>query len=113
MPLSPFFFEYLYSDSHEIAKRSVMIAVSAYSFSLAFGTKFRVLSISLIVIGFFSGGMYGSVKSSEIATFTCLPALMIYMLVILAVSEWLWRHFAEDEDCWFYTIFQTQRNSNK
>lgn len=33
--------------------------------------------------------------------------------VVVPVSEWLWRHFAEDEDCWFYTIFQTQRNSNK
>ena len=85
-----------------------MIAVSVYAFSLAFGTKFRVIDITMIFIGFMSGGTYGSVKSKEVATFFCIPSLMIYSLVAYAICEWAWRHFFEDEVCWYYTIFQSR-----
>jgi hypothetical protein len=78
MPLTPFVFEYFYSLPHEITKRSVMIIVSAYSFSLAFGTKFRAISIALILNGFLTGGMYGTVKEGEIATLFSFPSVILF-----------------------------------
>jgi hypothetical protein len=106
MPLSPFFFEYLYTHPHKIATRSVVIALSTYSFTTAFSTKFRIISIILIVTGFLSGGMYGSVAADEDATTWCIPAIFLYGIILMSVLEWSWRHFFENEDCLFYTIFQ-------
>jgi hypothetical protein len=83
-----------------------MIAASTYSFALAFGTKFRVISIALIANGFLMGGMYGSVNIKDAATFKSLPSIVIVILVTMALLEWAWRHFYENEVCWFYTIFQ-------
>ena len=106
MPLTPFIFEFFYSNPHEISERSLTIAVSTYCFSIAFGTKFRTISILLIVVGFIIGGMYGTIGMEEKATFTCIPALIIMALVLCSAVEWGWRHFKEDEVCSFYTIFK-------
>ncbi len=106
MPLTPFLFEFIYSHPHKIPERFIIIAISTYSFSVAFGTKFRTISILLIVIGFISGGMYGAVGEDELATLRCFPAFVIYGLVAFSAFEWGWRHFKENEDCVFYTIFQ-------
>ena len=106
MPLTVFGFEYIYSNPHEISKRSVVVALSTYSFSVAFGTRFRVISIFLIFMGFVAGGMYGSVNFDEKATLSCVPCVFLCILVTLSIAEWTWRHFYENEDCWFYSIFQ-------
>lgn len=106
MPLSPFVFEFVYTKPHEIALRSVIIAVSTYSFSTAFGTKFRVISVSLIVLGFFAGAMYGSVDAKDLAGFLSFPIIVLYFIIGLSLTEWAWRHFIEDEECLFYMIFQ-------
>jgi len=109
MPLTPFLFEYWYSQPHGISKRSVMIALGTYSFSLAFGTKFRVVAIILILNGFLCGGMYGSVKVGENAAADSAPCIILFILIGIALLEWAWRHFYENEDCWFYTIFRRNR----
>lgn len=107
MPLTPFIFEYCYTSPSVVSKRSVMIATSAYAFSLAFGTKFRVMSIIMISNAFLIGGMYGSVKVDELAKLNSLPCVNLYILILLAIFEWGWRSFGEQEKCWFYTIFQS------
>lgn len=86
-----------------------MIALSTFSFSTAFGTKFRVVSIILIVVGFLAGGMYGSVERGEIAGIWTFPCIILYFIICISLFEWLWRHFLEDEECWFYTIFQKRQ----
>ena len=109
MPLTPFIFEYQYNKPHEIAVRSIIIAASTYSFSTAFATKFRVVSVLLIVIGFVCGGMYGAIDKNEIAVQNSLPCIIIYFILIISTIEWAWRHFLENEECLFYTIFQKNK----
>lgn len=106
MPLTPFVFEFFYTHPHEIATRSVTIALSTYSFSSAFGTKFRIISVALIFVGFMAGGMYGTVDAKEMVTVLSFPTKMLMTIMAISSLEWLWRHFVENEKCWFYTIFQ-------
>jgi hypothetical protein len=111
MPLTPFVFEYAYSiHPRHITERSVVIAFSTYAFSLAFGTKFRVLSVMLIISAFIAGGLYGAVDDNSNADPTSMWAVLTYILILLATTERYHRHINENEECWFYTIFKTKTN---
>lgn len=111
MPLTPFVFEFAYSvHPRHITERSVVIAFSTYSFSAAFGTKFRVLSVLLIACAFFAGGLYGAVDDKSHAESLSVWAILIYSLILLTTVERYHRHINENEECWFYTIFKPKVN---
>ncbi|WP_179415366.1 hypothetical protein HDF19_09915 [Mucilaginibacter sp. E4BP6] len=101
-------FEYYYSKPiHHITEKSVVIALSTYAFSLAFSTKFRVISLINIVIAFVAGGLYGSVEDQLNFDPWSVPAVTIYVLVIFAIAERYHRHINENEICWFYSVFNS------
>jgi hypothetical protein len=87
LPLTPFMFEYNYNSPKHISERSVTIALSTYAFSLAFSTKFRVVSVASIVIAFVAGGLYGSVPDSMGFDPYSTAAYTIYILIIFAICE--------------------------
>jgi hypothetical protein len=102
-------FEYNYNSPKHISERSVTIALSTYAFSLAFSTKFRVVSVASIVIAFVAGGLYGSVPDSMGFDPYSTAAYTIYILIIFAICERYHRHINENEICWFYTIFDSAK----
>jgi hypothetical protein len=105
IPFFPLVSEYLYSQNH-IALRTIVITVSSFSFGLAFTTKFRIMFILMIVNGLLFSNYYGTVKSEQIGTFSCGPAIILYIISAISMLEWCWRHFYENETCWVYSIFQ-------
>ncbi|MBB5397448.1 hypothetical protein HDC91_003515 [Mucilaginibacter sp. AK015] len=102
-------FEYYYSKPHHITERSAIVALSAYAFSLAFSTKFRIISLLNIIIAFLAGIMYGSIENELVVDWTSLPTVLIYILVLSAMGERYHRHINENEICWFYTIFEAKK----
>ena len=106
-------FEYIYSKPKHISERSVVIALSTYAFSLAFSTKFRLVSLSSIVIAFLAGGFYGSVADDNNYDVWSLPAITIYILIIYAIGERYHRHINEDEVCSFYDTFDSLKTKSK
>ena len=110
LPLTPFMFEYNYNTPKHITERSVTIALSTYAFSLAFSTKYRVVTVFSILIAFLAGGLYGSVPENMNFDPSSTEAYTIYILIIFAIGERYHRHVNENEICWFYTIFDS---SNK